>query len=216
MNTHRPGRLSAIARYGALAVFAIAATVGYAQDPVIEALRVTDENVPFIYEAHAVLPTPEHKLAAIISTDYARAKDEFTKHDLLQEIRPLLKKRIEDARAIESVVLRVGTNIGNYDFDSGSFPTGMGESSYIPFRNGYAVAFSNGTEMTSLPVAIDKARSLSSALRGSRKAVIEIHGTVLGSEETSLSYSRSKVVNVRITKIEMSLRSGADVGSKTI
>ena len=50
-----------------------------------EHIRVVEENVAFLYEARAELPVPDEELAKSAFTDYANAKDEFSRHDIFRE-----------------------------------------------------------------------------------------------------------------------------------
>jgi len=53
----------------------ICAQTTYAQ----ETERLTDDEVPFVYESRAKIPTSDDKLAGFLSAEYRNARDEFTK-----------------------------------------------------------------------------------------------------------------------------------------
>jgi hypothetical protein len=181
-----------------------------------ESIRIDDKNAPFFYESRAEIPAPNNKLAEYISTDYRQARDEFTKHDLFQKIKPVLTKRLTEAKQTSSVILKVGGSLGDYDFDQKSFSTGFSDSTFIPFDNGYAVSFTNGKDIEFLPVPMDSARSLSGHLRKSRKSSFDIYGEIVGAEEKKLRWNANKVIQVKITRIEVKLKSGKTIGSKKL
>ena len=180
-----------------------------------EHIRVVEENVAFLYEARAELPVPDEELARRVSIDYANARDEFSRHDIFQRVKPIIAKRLAEARNTKLVYLAVSTNLGDYDFERKSFPTGFSEATYIPFRNRYTVTFVNGVDIEYMPVAMESARSLAGKLQKTRRATAKIYGEIQGVSERKLNYLVTKALSVRITKIELSLQSGATVGSKT-
>jgi hypothetical protein len=181
-------------------------------------IQVTGDNIAFLYEARADLPVPDDVLAESAFTDYANARDEFARHDILQRIRPLIAERIADARETTHVYLNVGTDLGDYHFEGESFPTGFSDATFIPFRDaaGYAVTFANAADVEQLPVNVEVARSLATELRRTRRASATIYGEIQDVSEKTLNYLTYKTLNMRITKIEISLRSGTVVGSKTL
>ena len=65
-----------------------------------------------------------------------------------------------------------------------------------------------------LPVEMSSARSLATELRKSRKALFFIHGVIDSvSEQEFKRFITSKVVKVKITKMDVMLESGTEVGS---
>ena len=187
-------------------------------DPLLaEAISVTDESVVFLYESRADLPLPEDELAKIASIDYANARDEFTRYDIFQRVKLIVEERLAEARATKLVSLVVRTNIGDYNFETNSFPTGLSEQSYIPFRqNSYAATFTNGADLEFIPVNMATARSLAPALRESRRGTVRIYGEIQAASEQTLRFLPTKALSVRITRIELSLQSGTAVGSKAV
>ncbi len=181
-----------------------------------ENTKISDENVPFLYEARADIKAPKHKLAKLISSDYRNAKDEFTRHDLFQQIDPVLDKRLTEANKIKQVLLCIGGRLDNYDFDKKSFPTGFGPTTFIPFKNGYAVTFTNPENIQYISVPIESAKKLSNELRRSRKTVFNVYGEITGTKEADLDWRTKKALQVKITKIEAHLKSGTKIGVKTL
>ena len=62
----------------------IAALLLLTDESLGQEVRIKDETIAFLYEARAEIWTPDHKLAEILSVDYRNARDEFTRHDLMQ------------------------------------------------------------------------------------------------------------------------------------
>jgi len=181
-----------------------------------DSTRISDENAPFFYEANAEIKIPDHKLAEYISSDYRNARDEFTRHDLFQQIKPIIDKRLSKAKKTKTVLLRIGGDLGDYSFDKKSFATGIGATTYIPFHNGYAVTFTNGEKIQFLPVPMNSARSLSGELRKNRSATFVVYGLVVGTKEEELGWGTKKAIKVKVTKIEATLNSGTNVGTKNL
>ena len=181
-------------------------------------VQVTSDNVAFLYEARAELPVPDEVLAEGAFTDYANARDEFARHDILQRIKPLITKRMAEARETTLVYLDVAMELEDYRFEGESFPTGFSDGTFIPFRRPalYAVTFANAADIEQLPVSVDVARSLATQLRRSRRASATIYGEIQDVSEKTLNYLTYKTLDIRVTKIEVALQSGTVVGSKTL
>ena len=168
----------------------------------------------FLYEARAEIRAPDHKLAEIISRDYRNARDEFTRHDLFQKIKPVITKRITEAGETKLVLLALGGRLKDYDFDKKAFPSGFGEATFIPYKDRYAVTFANAKDITHVAVALNVARSLAGELRRSRRARFMVYGKIVDAKEKDLNFLPHKVVDVKVTKIEILLESGTNVGSQ--
>ena len=185
----------------ALALACLSAEAG-AQTPVTEA------NILFLYEARAEIPAPHHKLAELISHEYRNARDEFTRHDLFQKIKPVIDRRLEEARSTSRVVVRVGAELADYQFEKGAFPSGFTESTYLRLRYPYQVRFANAPDFALLRVPVDDARELSGQLRESRRCTFAIEGTIARVAEIDW---RNKAVFVEAERVELHLQSGAKV-----
>jgi hypothetical protein len=116
----------------ALFVSALQAIGPVAKD---EAPVLDEQEVPFVYEAKAEIPTPVEKLASIISSDYRSASDEFQQHDMLTKLTPVIQKRIDAARSTKQFVIRINYSLPPYDFNQHGFSTGLKESTFIPYNN---------------------------------------------------------------------------------
>lgn len=164
--------------------------------------RLTDEVIPFAYESRAEIPASNKNLARLVSIEYRRANDEFTKHELMQKIKPILKTKLDAAKSSENYILRVGSKLGKYDFERNVFPSGFSESTFIPFKNGYAVTFENGKKLEFIPLAFDKAKELSSVLQRSRRITAVIYVTITGVKEEKLNWKHNKALVTKINKVE--------------
>ena len=201
------------------AVAAAFALLSSADHAVAQTDRVplTQSNAPFIYEAFADVPAPTHKLAEIISSDYRDARDEFTRHDLFEQLRPVIQRRLEEARSTTAVSLLARHTLGEYDFDKGAFPTGLVETTYYSFNlkhkpwTKYEVVLANGADLTHLPVDIAHARTLASSLRTNRETQYQIEAVV----EAAKEQGSTKRLSIRVTKLTAKLRSGRIVGTLT-
>lgn len=172
--------------------------------------RVTDNNVMFIYESKADIPTPKMKIAKQISIDYRNAPDEFTAHELFQEIEPLIERKIAEAKKLDEIFVVIGDNLGEYDFNRKGFPTGLESGTFIPYDNGYALQFANIDKLSFVEIPLEKAKVLSASLQKSRKCSITIYGVPVDSKEEELSeYSFSsevrKVIIMKAIRITVTL-----------
>lgn len=167
-------------------------------------IRITDGNIPFLYESRADVRAPDHKLAAIVSTDYRNADDEFTRHDLFQQLKPVIENRLSQAEQDTQIFLLVGDNLGDYEFDRNAFPTGMSENTFIRFDHGYEVRFDNADQIAFIPLPPEEARSFASALRRSRAVTFRVEGKI---SRVAEDWSR-KIVYVSVGKIVLSMKKG--------
>ena len=179
-------------------------------------IRVDDETVAFLYESRAEIRTPDHNLAEIMSTDYRNARDEFTRYDLMQQIAPVIERRISEAEETTLVTVLVGGQLEDYNFEQNAFPTGFSEDSFIPYDNSYAVVFINGSDLEMLPVPLESARTIAGELRRSRRAQFNLIGEIVGTREDTLNFVDRKVLEIRITQLDVSLNSGTEVGVKEL
>lgn len=187
------------------------ATTSVAEEP-----QLADENIPFLYESRADIPAPDHKMASLISIEYKKAEDEFTRQDLFKVIQPVLRKRMAEAKVINSVFVRVNTTIGEYDFDKSAFPTGFSETTYIPYDNGYAATFINIKNILFLPVLLEKAKAYASLLRNSRKGIMIISADIQDAQEKELDWRHNKVLILKAKKYILQHEIGKEFGSITI
>ena len=180
------------------------------QTPTQTPTRITDENIPFIYESRAEAPDSDVELMEQISSDYSRfMSDEFARRDLEEQLKPILDSRLLEARAINRVTVDFGSDLGAYDFERSAFPTYHNTSTYVRFGP-YSVRFSNAADLSFVPVAEDVARDLVSSMRDSRAISLSVTGTIVRVERSA---STGKTVYVRAEQVDVALRSGSAVGT---
>lgn len=182
--------------------------------PVWAQVRVTDGNILFLYESRADVRAPDHELAAIISKDYKDAADEFTRHDLLQKIKPVIERRLSEAEQTERVHLVIGSRLGNYDFERSAFPSDMSDNTYIAFDRSYRVQFDNADRFAFIPVPQEEARSLAGALRISRAVTFRVEGTISRvAEDWDSAGSNQKVVYMQVDRVVLSMKNNRQIAS---
>ena len=193
-------------------VFVLGIVAG--REVLADGVQINQDSVVFLYEARAEVRVPEHKLAEIISGDYRAAQDEFTRHELMESIKPVIERRLKEAKDSGMVFMRTRSQLGDYDFDKAGFPTGVGEGSYWRVRRGrmpeYVVMFENGEELGFLPVPVEAARSLAGDLRVGRGVVLAVYGEIVSVREESVQYIPSKVLEVRANMLEVRLEHGSE------
>ena len=82
-----------------------------------EEVRINQQTIVFLYEARVENRLTDEQLAEKISIDFRNATDEFTRHELMERIRPVIEKRITEAANTKDVYLLVGVQLGEYDFE---------------------------------------------------------------------------------------------------
>ncbi|WKN23094.1 DUF4852 domain-containing protein [Azotobacter vinelandii] len=176
---------------------------------------INDNNVFYYYESRADIRTPDTKLAEMISVDYRTARDEFTRHDLFERIKPVLEEKLNQAKANNLVTFQITGNLGEYDFERKAFPTGFGKGSYIPFGNSYAATFENAEDLSFIDIPPEQARTFSSALQKGRRISIELEGTPVAAKEDNLDWNHTKALVIKVTKMTITLANGGTrIGEK--
>lgn len=162
--------------------------------------RISDTNIPYIYESRTELPSPIEALGNIYSAAYRDSRDEFTKQAMLDKIRPMIRRKIEDMKEVKQVIVRLVWSLPEYDFAKQGFATGLSSSQYVTwevhgFR--YTVAFRNMKSFMFLSLAQDEAGRLGRLLSQSRAGAVEMVCALMGAEEEFDGGSNRKVVFVR-------------------
>ena len=132
----------------------------------------------------------------------------------MQQIKPVLERRLSEAEATEKVFLSIGGRLQDYNFEKRSFPTGFDEGTFVPFINPYVVTFSNGSDLSELPVPLDKARTLSGQLQNSRNVYFAVTGEIVGVKEGILNYSSKKQVQVKVTQMKVAFQNGTHIETR--
>jgi uncharacterized protein YecT (DUF1311 family) len=180
--------------------------VGFAQVVKDEAFLIDESRAPFVYEAKAEVPSPPEELLGFISSDYRHATDEFQQRALLAKFKPVIDKRISEAKSSKLFVIKVGYSLPKYDFDKQGFPTGVGESFFVYFGSTpYIVRFTNWEQLDFVPIEESRARSLQSMLRSNRQATLRVYGTLKDCREEPVNGSTKKVIYLEATKAILSI-----------
>ena len=177
--------------------------------------RINDENAPFLYEINAEIPTPQETLAGFISQDYKNASDEFTARELFEKIKPVIEKRISEAKSINDWMILSRSRLPEYDFNKNGFPSDLSSETFVPFDNNYAVMFTNTADFQIIPVPIEEAKSFSGTLKQSRNVTMEVVGRPVRSIEKRLNYRDLKVIMLEIEKLTFKFENGTIIGTKT-
>ena len=179
-----------------------------------EGIQITQQSVVLLYEARAEVRAPDHKLAEAISAEYRDSEDEFTRHELMQQIKPIIEKRLREAMETKNVFLLTRAYLGEYDFERRGFPTGLNMDIYWHMRHAaphdYIVKFKNIGNMLFLPVSVESARALAGDLREGRSVVLTLKGVVLGAREDTIRYRTTKILEVDATRLEVRLEFGSE------
>ena len=180
-----------------------------------EAVRLTDNNILFFYEANADIPSPLESVAKSYSEQYRNAPTEFAKADVLKQITPVIERKIGEAKDTKDVMVSIGCRIADYDFARKGFDTTMTAESFVPFNlvgGNYAVAFKGIKKFSFLPLAEEKASQFQTKLARSRDGQVQIFGTVSGAEEQSLGGYERKTVFIKVHRLVFGLSDGTILG----
>lgn len=175
--------------------------IGTAQTVRDEASVIDDSRAPFVYEARAEIPSSPEELAGFVSSAYRNSSDEFQQHSLLEKIKPVIQRRITEARTTKLFMVKLGYTLPKYDFDRQGFLTPVNETSFMYFNNSaYIVKFTNWEDVDFIPFEESKARFLEPTLHGNRQATLRVYGTLKECRENSINGSDKKVIYLEATK----------------
>jgi uncharacterized protein YecT (DUF1311 family) len=177
------------------------AQAGLTQTVRDEAPVIDDSRAPFVYEAKAEMTSTPEELAGFVSSTYRSSNDEFQQHALLERIKPVIERRIAEAKTTKLFLVKIGMTLPKYDFDRQGFPLEINESSALNFNNyNYFLKFTNWDQLDFIPYEVSKARYLEPTLHGNRQAVLRVYGTLQESREEPVNGSDKKVIYLEATK----------------
>lgn len=163
---------------------------------------LTDQDAFYHYEALAELRTPKKELLKLISEDYRKARDEFTRHDLANEYWPTITAKIDALKKSErKILIRTSERIGEYDFDKNAFSLDVSTGTYFPYGRSHAAMFTNADKLSTLTVPMAKARQFSELLADSRKVRVEFFGRTVSAEERKFGMSTKKTISIKVDKL---------------
>lgn len=167
---------------------------------------LSKDTIPFVYESRVKNPISNEMIADILVPEYHNARDEFSKRELFAKIDPDVRNSMAEAKAKSDYIIRINTDLGQYDFDNKRFPSGFVSSTFIPFSYNfsmlYALLFDNVKEIEFIPLPLDAAKNLSGKLQRSRTITAVIYCRVTGTDIRKLQYEKSKVLLTHITKVD--------------
>jgi hypothetical protein len=183
-----------------------------------EVVPITNSNVIFFYEAFADIPSPIETVAMAYSQEYREATNEFAKVEVLKKVDPVIRRKIDQAKESQEVLLRINWRVPPYDFARQGFATGLSTSSFVEFSAGnqaYAVTYKGMKPFTFLPITQAGAATFERELGQSREGHCEIVGHFVSAEEVGLDYAVRKTVYLKPVRISFYLRSGHLLGTLT-
>jgi hypothetical protein len=164
---------------------------------------LTNDEVPFVYESRAKIPTSDERLALLVSSDYRNARDEFTRQELMEQIKPIIKLKLMEARANSEYLLRIGIELGQYNFTQKAFPSGFTPNTFIPFNADYGLIFNNTKDIESVPVPLEAAKALSSQLQNSRSVTAMVYCRIVNTQEKRIGWrGDTKVLIAHVTRVD--------------
>ncbi len=157
----------------------------------------------YAYLALTGMPPDYPQVASSISKDYARATDEFRKHDLLAALTPRIDADIAAAKARRYFKMTVSNPISKYSFEQKGFPLDnslweTGAYRYF-FDNGeYKLGFSNGDAFHYLKVDSEASARAIEAQRARFDAVkLTVYGYFQSAD------TAQKIVTAQIVKVAL-------------
>ena len=184
-----------------------------------EPTRIDSLSVVFLYESRAdpgERLLEDEGLASLISEKFKTTYDEFERHEMMKELKPIIDGRLAEAAASDEVFLVVRSQLGNYDFEELGFPTGLRPNTFIEYEMSYAVMFENGAELVMLPVEVEAAREVAGKLGRDRGVLVELVGEIVGWERRRINRMTTRVLYVRVNKVEVKSAMGRVVGLKNV
>jgi hypothetical protein len=155
----------------------------------------------FVIGLTSQLKRESEELLGFISADYRNATDEFQQRALLAKFKPVIDRRISEAKSSKLFVIKVGYSLPKYDFDKQGFPTGVGESFFVYFSSTpYIVRFTNWEQLDFVPIEESRARSLQPMLRSNRQATLRVYGTLKDCREEPVNGSTKRLYTWRQQK----------------
>lgn len=195
--------------------------------PLVNYVKLGSGNqLMFMYYALAGGPVDYEKLAKAYSEEYRQAVDGFKKQDLMKILKPRIDAGIEKARN-ERYFLHTASGyggsptrygspfLGNYDFDTKSFPISdsiwsVDAYSYFSDNPNYKFSFTNGTAFRELKVEDQEvARKIEAMVSDHKEFRLIIHAFA---QEADLA-SEGKIL-AQIVKMQFTDNQGKDLLAK--
>lgn len=150
---------------------------------------------------------------AVAFPEVGQASDEFERRDVLAKVKPDLEDAQRSVATAKSFLIAIRSKLGDYDFDRKGFPTGISETTFVPFDVGafgadphYAVSLKNGAEYSLLQMEEGEARKFAAVMRKCctyREVTLEVVVTPISAEKTTLDSSMKKRGNINAKILRM-------------
>lgn len=150
---------------------------------------------------------------ARISPEYRSARDEFERRDKYQAVKPILDQTAARVAGAKRFHLRMGSTLGEYDFDRKAFPSGMTVGTFVSFPEwetnvpgpACSIMFTAPENFAWIPVGEEAARSLSAKLRDrfTREISLEIDFEPSAAGTRALSGVLHKAISARIVRVRV-------------
>lgn len=150
---------------------------------------------------------------AVAFPEVGQARDEFERRDVLARVKPDLEDAQRSVATAKTFLIAIRSNLGDYDFDRKGFPTGISETTFVPFDVGafrgephYAVSLKNGAEYSFLQMQEEEARKFAAVMRKCctfREVTLEVTVAPISAEKTALDNSLKKRGNIIAKVLKM-------------
>ncbi|WP_112184541.1 DUF4852 domain-containing protein [Ralstonia sp. GX3-BWBA] len=157
----------------------------------------------YAYLALTGIPPDYAQVASSVSKDYARATDEFRKHDLLAALTPKIDAEISAAKLRRYFKMTIANPIGKYSFEQKAFPLDnslweAGAFRYFLDNGEYKLGFSNGDAFRYLNVDSEATARSIEAQRARYDAVkLTVYGYYQNAD------TAQKIVTAQIVKVAL-------------
>jgi len=148
-----------------------------------EVIQITKETVPLVYASKQEQYKIDDELLKAYSKKYFRARNEFDRHEIKQNLLPIVEKKIGVYKISSMFLIKMGTKVKEYNFSTGVFPLNLSNSTIIEIDD-YVVIIQNIESMLELRVPFEQAKELSSSITmNNRKVILEVEGSLVAAEE---------------------------------
>lgn len=207
----------------ASSLLVLAQALSLAAEPELATTEAPSVDAPAIeslgsLECHFLfykLSKSEPKIAELarISPEYRSARDEFERRDKFQAVKPILDETAARVAGARRFHIRMGSTLGEYDFDRKAFPSGMTVGTFVSFPEwetsipgpACSILFVAPENFASVPMAEEAARSLSAKLRErfTREVSLEIDFEPTGAGTRALSGVLHRAITARIVRVRV-------------
>jgi len=163
----------------------------------------------FLYQAFSGLPPDVEKTASEYSKEYAGTSDAFRRHDLLEALKPRLEAMRADARSHPYIRWdQEYTHVDHYDFTRKGFQIKdpmlqEGGYGYMVDIRGYNLHFTNGADLSFVPIADENRAREIEALLQKNNLPVRFYAFVQSADDRG-----DHLVHAHLTKVQVLDRVG--------